>query len=81
MVDLWDLTGQRGYLNIYFSRNLSDWELQNVEHFFVGLQGKLMNGEEEDRAVWMDLKNETFLVKFFYALLELTSSISFLGII
>lgn len=34
-----------------------------MEQFFVGLQGNLVN-EEEDRVVWMDLKIENFIVKF-----------------
>ena len=65
-----------GHWNLCFSRNLNDWELNNIEQFFARLQGTIVNGEE-DRAMWMDLRNETFSVKSLYATLELGSATSF----
>ena len=75
---LWDWLEERGHWNLCFSRNLNDQELNDIEQFFARLQGKIVNGEE-DKSMWMDLRNETFSVKSLYAALELESSTSFLA--
>ena len=36
---------EKGHWNPYFSRQLNDWELENVEQFFSRFQGKVVNRE------------------------------------
>ncbi|KAL6319129.1 hypothetical protein AAG906_011209 [Vitis piasezkii] len=59
-----------GVAEQYYKRNLNAWELDNVEKLFARLQGKIVNGKEEDMVVWIDSRNEIFLVKSLYAALE-----------
>ena len=37
-----------------------------LKHFFLRLQGNLVNREVDDKAVWMATKGGKFFVKFLY---------------
>lgn len=52
--------------------------LDNVEQFFFRLQGKVVNGEQADKVVQLNSRNDTFSVKSLYVVLESRSSIPFL---
>lgn len=58
--------GKRGMdWNPCFSRNLNDWELDNVEACFSRLQGRFMTREEKDRVIRMVSRNESSLLNLY----------------
>ena len=69
-MDLWVQTGEGGHWNLYFSRPLNNWELAIVEYLFSRLQGDVVDSAGEDKVVWMNFKNNKFLVRYLYAILE-----------
>ena len=66
-----------GHWTPRFTRNLNDWELDIVETFFYMLRGKLVRRGENDKVVWKDDKKGLFLVKSFYAVLEVGRVVHF----
>ena len=53
-----------------FSKWLNDWEVFNVELFFLRLQGKRVCSDVEDQVVWTKSKDGRFSVKSLYKALE-----------
>ena len=54
-----------------FSRQLNDWEVFNMEHFLLRLQGRRVYSDVEDQIVWTKSKDGRFSVKSLYKALEL----------
>ena len=50
-----------------------------MEHFLLRLQGRRVCREEENKVIWIGLKNGRFSVKALYSALESGSTISFLA--
>ncbi|RVW83840.1 hypothetical protein CK203_041829 [Vitis vinifera] len=53
-----------------FSKWLNDWEVFNVELFFLRLQGKRVCSDVEDQVVWTKSKDGRFSIKSLYKALE-----------
>ena len=65
--DVWNHS-ERG---VWAPRQLNDWEVVVVEHFFQRLQGNRVCREVDDHVVWTKSKDVKFSVKSFYKALEL----------
>ncbi|RVW93501.1 Transposon TX1 uncharacterized 149 kDa protein [Vitis vinifera] len=53
-----------------FSRRLNDWEVFDVKHFFLRLQGRRVYNDVEDQVVWTKAKDGRFSIKSHYKALE-----------
>lgn len=52
MADGRDYDSTRGGWKPCFTRPLNDWELEEVDHFLIRIQGKKVHGGQEDRVMW-----------------------------
>ena len=66
VTEVWDDMGEGGHWNPHFIRHLNDWELDNVEDFFLRIQGKSV----KDRVLQMGSRKGVFCVTSFDSLLE-----------
>ena len=57
---VWNQDGERGCWNPRFSRQLHDWELEEVEAFLKQLQSQTIDSEIEDKMVWQIRKDGFF---------------------
>ncbi|RVW49467.1 hypothetical protein CK203_080198 [Vitis vinifera] len=62
-----------------FYRRLNDWEVNMVEWFLFRLQGWRLCRDEEDKLLWIGVKNGNFFVHALYKALELGSQVTFLA--
>ena len=74
--DVWSST-EGGGLEPVFSRPFNDWEVDEVHRFFLGLNGKRVQQEVEDRVLWRETKCGKFSVKSLYKALVLGPLVSF----
>ena len=66
-----------GSWSLYFSRPFNDCELDEVHKFFLGLNGKRVQQEVEDRVLWRETKCRKFFVKSLYKALISSPPVSF----
>ena len=59
------------------SRSFNDWEVDEVHRFLLGLNGKSVQRNVEDRVLWIKIKCGKFSVKSLYKALVLGPPISF----
>ena len=55
---------------VLFVRSIQDWELANLESFFSLLYSSKMDGNKEDKFVWLAVQSGSFEVKLFYSILS-----------
>ena len=55
---------------VLFVRSIQDWELANLESFFSLLYSSKMDGNKEDKFVWLAVQSGSFAVKSFYSILS-----------
>ena len=77
VVDFWDHCGEGGNYNLFFVRNLNDWELGVMECFLSKLQGHSVKRGQEDRVVWKGDNKGVFFVRGLYSLLVIDETIPF----
>ena len=53
-----------------FSRRLNDWEVFDVDHFLLRLQGRRVCSDVEDQVIWTKAKDGRFSVKSLYKTLD-----------
>ncbi|RVW79072.1 Copper-transporting ATPase PAA1, chloroplastic [Vitis vinifera] len=53
-----------------FSRRINDWEVFDVEHLLLRLQGRRVYSDVEDQVIWTKAKDGRFSVKSLYKALE-----------
>ena len=66
-----------GSWNPRFTRPFDDWELDEVENLLGRLCGEGVLLDKEDRVRWLESKDDNFLVKSLYKVLESNSSVCF----
>ena len=76
-VPLWE----GGSWSLYFSRPFNDCELDEVHKFFLGLNGKRVQQNVENRVFWRETKCEKFSIKSLYKALVLGPPISFSSLV
>lgn len=52
VADLWDYTTVEGTWKPVFCRSLNDWELDEIQNFFIRLSTSRVNQQKRDRLVW-----------------------------
>ena len=77
MANVWNSTVEDGGWNSSFSRPFNDWEVDEVHRFFLGLNGKRVQQEVEDRVLWRETKCGKFSIKSLYKALVLGPPVSF----
>ena len=63
MSDLWE----DGGWSLRFTRQLHDWELEEVQAFLGRLLAHPLSMETDDAMVWLPTKDSAFFVKSFYS--------------
>ena len=61
----------------HFSRPFNDWEMDDVHKCFLGLNGKRVQQDVEDRVLWRETKCGKFSVKSLYKALDSGPSVFF----
>ena len=79
MEDVWNALADGGCWTPRFYRRLNDWEVNMVEWFLFRLQGWRLCRDEEDKLLWIGVKNGNFFVHALYKALELGSQVTFLA--
>ena len=69
VADVWSHSG-RGVWAPRFSRQINDWEVFNVEHLLLRLQGRRVYSDVEDEVNWTKAKDGRFSVKSLYKALD-----------
>ncbi|RVW79796.1 hypothetical protein CK203_047617 [Vitis vinifera] len=64
--DVWIFTEGGGSWSLHFSRPFNDWEIDEVHSFLLGLNGKSVRRDVEDRVLWIETKCGKFSVKSLY---------------
>ena len=62
MEDMWSHSGGEVWAP-RFSRRLNDWEVFDVEHFLLRLQGRRVCSDVEDQVIWTKAKEGRFSIK------------------
>ena len=75
--DVWSFTEGGGSWSPHFSKPFNDWEMDEVHSFLLGLNGKSVQQDVEDRVLWIETKCGKFLVKSLYKAPEFGPSASF----
>ena len=75
--DVWSFTEGVGSWSLHFSRPFNDWEMDEVHSFLLGLNGKSVRQDVEDRVLWIETKCGKFSVKSLYKALKSGPSASF----
>ena len=68
--DVWIFTEGGGSWSLHFSRPFNDWEMDEVHSFLLGLNGKSVRQDVEDRVLWIETKCGKFSVKSLYKALK-----------
>ena len=74
---MWSFTEGGGSWSPHFSKPFNDWEMDEVHSFLLGLNGKSVQQDVEDRVLWIETKCGKFLVKSLYKAPEFGPSASF----
>ena len=74
---MWSFTEGEGSWSPHFSRPFNDWEMDEVHCFLLGLNGKSVQRDVEDRVLCIETKCGKFYVKSLYKALESGPSTSF----
>ncbi|RVW41612.1 Protein ABC transporter 1, mitochondrial [Vitis vinifera] len=75
--DVWSFFEGGGSWSPHFSRPFNDWEMDEVHCFLLGLNGKSVQRDVEDRVLCIETKCGKFYVKSLYKALESGPSTSF----
>ncbi|RVX01477.1 Protein ABC transporter 1, mitochondrial [Vitis vinifera] len=75
--DVWSFFEGGGSWSPHFSRPFNDWEMDEVHCFLLGLNGKSVQRDVEDRVLCIETKCGKFYVKSVYKALESGPSTSF----
>lgn len=69
VVEVWDLYGVEGEWSSCFPRNLNEWKIEELEHFFSTLRGKRVILGREDVMLLKDSKDGNFTSRLSYEIL------------
>ena len=69
MADVWSHSGG-GVWTPRFSKRINDWEVIEVKHLLLRLQGRRVYSDAKDQVIWTKAKDERFSVKSLYKALE-----------
>ena len=66
VVDVWDFSVEAGGWSPVFLRPFNDWEMEEVERFFIFLHNKKIRPDQEDRLLLRDSSTDGFSVRHMY---------------
>ena len=69
VADVWSHS-EGGVWALRFSKRINDWEVIEVEHLLLRLQGRRVYSDVEDQVIWTKAKDGRFSVKSLYKALE-----------
>ena len=75
--DLWNRESGEGGWNPIFLRSFNDWEMEEVDRFLQILCRKQINPLMEDKILFKGSRNDGFLVKIMYRVLDCSPQVEF----
>ena len=77
MKDVWSSTNGGRSWSLQFYRPFNDWEVDEVHRFLLGLNGKSVLRDVEDKVLWIETKCGKFSIKSLYKALVSSPPVSF----